>query len=62
MQVIFFYNIVYVYVCKIGEEKVLGTVGCRFHCYVNPTQSSNIRTVSVTVPTNPLDNCFSSVR
>ena len=21
MQVIFFYNIVYVYVCKIGEEK-----------------------------------------
>ena len=50
---ILFYNVVYAYVCKIGEEKFVGDGG-RFHGWVNPTRSSGIRTVSVsvTVPTN----------
>ena len=36
--------------------------GGHFHGWVNPTRSSGIRTVSVTVPTNQLDYCFSSGR
>ena len=40
----------------------LAAVGGRFHGQVNPTRSSGICTVSVTVPTNPLDHCFSSGR
>ena len=36
----------------------LAAGGGRFHGKVNPTRSSGIHTVSVTVPTNPLDHCF----
>ena len=61
MQVILFYNIVYVYVCKIGEEK-FGGGGGRFHGWVNPTRSSGIRTESVTAPMIQLDHCFCSGR
>ena len=56
---ILFYNTVYVYVCKIGEEK-FGGWWSGFHGWVNRTRSSGIRTVSVTVPTNQLDYCFNS--
>ena len=52
---ILFYNVVYVYVYLVGG-------GGHFHGWVYPTRSSGIRTVSVTVPTNQLDYCFSSGR
>ena len=43
-------------------RRSLAGCGGRFHDWVNPTRSSGIRTVtvSVTVPTNQLDYCFSS--
>ena len=40
----------------------LAAVGSRFHGSVNLTRSSGIRTVSVIVPTNPLDHSFISGR
>ena len=52
-----YFNVVYV--CKIDHVgRSLGAVGGHFHGRVTPTGSSGIRTY--TVPTNPLDHCFSS--
>ena len=59
---ILFHNVVYVYVCKIGEEKFGG-------CWWSFSwlgQSNPVAwhprcvCVTVTVPTNRLDHCFSS--
>ena len=48
-----FYNVVYVYVCKIGEEKLGGS----WWSFSWLRQSNPL---PVTVPTNPLDHSFSS--
>ena len=60
---ILFYNVVYVYVYKIGEE----TFGGWWRSFSWLGQSNPVVwhphcTVSVTVPTNQLDYCFSSGR
>ena len=51
--------IIYVYVRKVVRRRLEAT-GDRFHGQVSRIRLSDIRSVSVTVPTNPLDYCFSS--
>ena len=51
--------VMYVYVRKVVRRSLEAT-GDRFHGQASRIRSSDIRSVSVTVPTNPLDYCFSS--
>ena len=51
--------VMYVYVRKVVMRSLEAT-GDRFHGQVSRMRSSGIRSVSVTVPTNQVDYCFSS--
>ena len=52
------WRVMYVYVLKVVSRS-LEAIGDRFHGHVSRMRSSGIRSVSVTVPKNQVDYCFS---